>query len=90
MNSIPAQEIKRCGISAVDDALGEGPVHIIKNNRPQYVVMTEERFQELLEAEQNATLYSIRASLEDVKADRVTRYDNVDTLMQRLERDEDE
>ena len=89
MNTIPAQEIKRRGISAVDDALRQGPVHIIKNNRPQYVVMTEERFQELLETQQNAALTNIRSSLEDLKAGRVTRYDDVDTLMQRLERDED-
>jgi transcriptional antiterminator len=34
MNTIPAQEIKRCGISAVDELLKNGPVHIIKNNRP--------------------------------------------------------
>ena len=89
MNSIPAQEIKRCGISAIDDALREGPVHVIKNNRPQYVVMTEERFEELLEAERLADLDSLRASLEDLKAGRVTRYDDVDALMQRLEREED-
>lgn len=90
MNSIPAQEIKRRGISAIDDALRQGPVHIIKNNRPRYVVLTEERFQELLEAERSAITNSIRSSLEDVKAGRVTRYTDVDTLMQRLERDEDE
>lgn len=30
MNSIPAQEIKRRGISAVDEALRQGPVHIIR------------------------------------------------------------
>jgi hypothetical protein len=34
MNSIPAQEIRRRGISAVDEALRQGPVHIIKNIRP--------------------------------------------------------
>ena len=49
MNSIPAQEIKRRGISAVDEALRLGPVHVVKNNRPQYVVLTEERYQELLQ-----------------------------------------
>lgn len=42
MNSISAGEIKRRGISAVDAALRDGPVRIIKNNRPRYVVMTEE------------------------------------------------
>ncbi|HLA50796.1 MAG TPA: prevent-host-death protein, partial [Thermodesulfobacteriota bacterium] len=32
MNTLSAQEIKRKGISAVDEVLKEGPVHIIKNN----------------------------------------------------------
>lgn len=87
MNSIPAQEIKRRGISAVDEALRDGPVHIIKNNRPRYVVLSEERFEELLEAQQEAARESLRASLEDLKAGRVNRYDDVESLMQQLEHD---
>ena len=39
MNTITAQEIKRRGISAVDDALRKGPVHIIKNNKPKYILL---------------------------------------------------
>lgn len=85
MNSIPAQEIRRRGISAVDEALRQGPVHIIKNNRPQYVVMTEERFQSLLEAQEIAALDNLQASLDDLKAGRVTRYQDVETLMQQLD-----
>ena len=85
MNSIPAQEIRRRGISAVDEALRQGPVHIIKNNRPQYVVMTEERFQTLLEAQEIAALDNLQASLDDLKAGRVTRYQDVETLMQQLD-----
>ncbi|MBI5640583.1 MAG: type II toxin-antitoxin system Phd/YefM family antitoxin [Nitrospirae bacterium] len=73
MNAIAAQEIKRKGISAVDEALKEGPVHIIKNNQPQYVVISETRYRELIEAEDEAYTARIRASLEDVKAGRVTR-----------------
>lgn len=49
MNTIPAQEIKRRGISALDEMLKEGPVHVIKNNRPRYVVMTEEDYARLTE-----------------------------------------
>lgn len=41
MNTVPAQEIKRRGIGILDKLLKEGPVHVIKNNRPQYVVMSE-------------------------------------------------
>lgn len=41
INSIPAQQIKQRGISAVDDLLCEGPVHVIMRNEPRYVVMGE-------------------------------------------------
>ncbi len=85
MNVIPAQEIKRRGIAAVDDALAQGPVHIIKNNRPQYVVLTEERYRKLLESQEEAALARIKASLEDAKAGRVIRHDSVEALMQHLD-----
>lgn len=55
MNTIPAQELKRRGISAVDEALKKGPVHVIKNNRPQYVVMTEEDYEKLLHGQSART-----------------------------------
>jgi len=73
MNAIAAQDIKRKGISAVDEALKEGPVHIIKNNQPQYVVISETRYRELIEAEDEAYIARLRMSLEDVKAGRVKR-----------------
>ncbi len=90
MNSILANEIRRRGISAVDEALRHGPVHIIKDNRPQYVVMTEERFQALLEAQESAALDGLQASLDDLKAGRVTRYQDTEALMQQLDRLADE
>ena len=73
MNTIPAQEIKRRGIAAVDDLIAKGPVHIIRNNKPQYVVLSEERYQELLEAQDEAYEARVLASLEDLKAGRVIR-----------------
>jgi PHD/YefM family antitoxin component YafN of YafNO toxin-antitoxin module len=90
MNTIPAQDIKRRGISAVDQALRAGPVHVIKNNRPQYVVLTEECFQELIEAQASVDRDSLRASLEDLRAGRVTRHEDVDALMRQLDRDDGE
>lgn len=39
MRTISAQEVKRRGISAVDDLMAEGPVYIITHNEPRYVVM---------------------------------------------------
>ena len=65
MNTLAAQEIKRKGISAVDKVLEDGPVHIIKNNQPQYVVLSEERYRELVEAEDEAYNARIRESLAD-------------------------
>lgn len=73
MKTLTAQEIKRKGISAVDEVLEEGPVYIIKNNQPKYVVLSEKRYSELLEAEGEAYNARIRASLEDLKAGRVKR-----------------
>lgn len=73
MNTIAAQDIKRRGISAVDEALKKGPVHVVKNNQPMYVVLSEKRYRELIEAEDEAHIARVRASLEDVKAGRVKR-----------------
>jgi PHD/YefM family antitoxin component YafN of YafNO toxin-antitoxin module len=73
LNTIPAQEIKRRGIAAVDDLIATGAVHVIRNNQPQYVVLTEQRYRDLLEAEDEAYKARIRASLEDLKEGRVTR-----------------
>ena len=73
MNAIPAQEIKRRGIAAVDVLIAKGDVHIIRHNRPQYVVLTQERYQELIEAQDEAYVARVRASLEDLKAGRATR-----------------
>ncbi len=73
MNAIAAQDIKRRGIDAIDEALEKGPVHVIRNNQPRYVVLSEERYRELIEAEDEAYIARVRASLEDVKAGRVKR-----------------
>jgi PHD/YefM family antitoxin component YafN of YafNO toxin-antitoxin module len=85
MTLMPAQEIKRRGISAVDEALANGPVHIIKNNQPQYVVLSEAAYQELLQAQEEAAIARIRVSLEDAAAGRVTQHASVDDLLQHLE-----
>jgi PHD/YefM family antitoxin component YafN of YafNO toxin-antitoxin module len=73
MNAIPAQEIKRRGIAAVDDLISKGDLHVIRNNQPQYVVLSEARYQELIVAEQEAYYARVRASLEDIKEGRVSR-----------------
>ncbi|MHB8762805.1 MAG: prevent-host-death protein [Deferrisomatales bacterium] len=85
MNSIPAQEIKRRGIAAVDELIAEGDLHVIRNNRPQYVVVSEERYQELVSAEREAHYARVRASLEDVKAGRTRTFKTADELLKALD-----
>ena len=73
MNLIPAQEIKRRGISAVDQLLENGPVHIVKHNAPAYVVMTEEYYQELFAIQEAAYLNRIQESLAEYKSGKVKK-----------------
>jgi len=89
MNTVPAQEVKRRGFAAVDELLEKGDVHVIRNNKPQYVVLTEERYQELVAEAQEAYLSRVRASLEDVKDGRVRKFANTDDLLQALNAEED-
>jgi PHD/YefM family antitoxin component YafN of YafNO toxin-antitoxin module len=87
MNAIAAQEIKRRGIAAVDELIARGDLHVIRNNRPQYVVLSEERYQELVSAEQEAHYARVRASLEDVKAGRTKTYKTAEDLLKALDQD---
>ncbi|OIP50576.1 MAG: prevent-host-death protein [Deltaproteobacteria bacterium CG_4_10_14_3_um_filter_60_8] len=87
MNTIPAQEIKRRGIAAVDNLIETGDVHIIKNNQPQYVVLSEVRYRELIEAQDEAYMARVRASLEDLNAGRVRRFTSAQELLNALDED---
>ena len=88
MNAIPAQEIKRRGIAAVDDLIAKGDLHVIRNNQPQYVVLSEERYQDLIVAEQEAHYARVRASLEDIKGGKVKKFKSVADLLKALDADE--
>ena len=59
MNAIPANELKRHGISAVEQLLAKGPVHIIKRNQPVCVVLAEDEYERLIRAAQaNTSVHS--------------------------------
>ena len=62
---------------------------VIKNNQPKYVVLSEERYRDLLEAEDEAYIARVRASLEDVKAGRVRRFKSAAELLKALEAEDD-
>ena len=70
MTLIAAQEIKRRGMAALDGLLGQGPVRIVKNNRPRYVVMSEAEYDALMNDLAEARL---AASEADLKAGRFRR-----------------
>lgn len=80
MVSVPAQEIKRRGIGAMDAELSEGPVYVIRNNTPRYVVMFADAFRKMEEA---LTAARVAASEADLRAGRVTR-GTADELMAEL------
>lgn len=63
MNTIAAQEVKRRGIAAVDDVIGDGPVFVIKNNTPRYVVMMAADYERLLADLTEARLAASEADL---------------------------
>jgi PHD/YefM family antitoxin component YafN of YafNO toxin-antitoxin module len=88
MNAIPAQEIKRRGIAAVDELIEKGDLHVIRNNQPQYVVLSEGRYQDLIVAEQEAHYARVRASLEDVKSGKVKKFKAAADLLKALDADE--
>lgn len=71
MRTIAAREIKRRGISAVDDVLKEGPVHVIKNDEPRYVIMDEDHYRELIDVYHEAYVARVKESLDDFPAGRV-------------------
>lgn len=89
MNTIPAQDLKRRGIAAVDDLIAKGDIYVIRNNQPQYVVLSAVRYQELIEAQAEAYAARIRASLEDLKAGKIQRFASAEALLKELDREEE-
>jgi PHD/YefM family antitoxin component YafN of YafNO toxin-antitoxin module len=88
MNTVAAQDIKKRGIKAVEEIIKDGPVHVIRNNKPQYVVLSEEQYSELVESQQAAYVARVRASLEDVKKGRVHKFKNAEELSKAIEKEE--
>jgi len=85
MNTIAAQEIKRRGITAADEKLKEGPVYVIKNNKPQYVILSEDQYNQLVAAQSDVYMTRVRMSLEDVRAGRVKKFKNAAELLKAIE-----
>ncbi len=85
MTTIPAREIKRRGISAVDDELKQGPVQVIQHDEPRYVVLSMEQYRELQAEREEAMLLRIQAARADVEAGRFKRMSAQELMGEALE-----
>ena len=54
-NTITVVEIKRRGMTAIEEALRRGPVHLIKRNRPAAVILSEQQYQWILHQQVTGT-----------------------------------
>ena len=80
MNTISSSEIKRRGIGAVDELMENGPVHVIRNNTPDYVVLTEESYKMIID---DLLIARLDASDKDIKEGRV-KSGTINDLMQEM------
>lgn len=80
MVAMPVQEIKRRGLSVLDDSLASGPVYVIRNNVPRYVVMSADLFREMEDALAEAR---VAASEADIRAGRYSK-GSADKLMSEI------
>lgn len=81
-NTLPAAELKRRGLAAIEEKLKYGPVHVIRRNKPAAVVLSEEEFAELVH---DAERTRIGESLADVREGRV-RWGTAAALLKELSR----
>ncbi len=70
MNILTNEQIKRRGISAVEEALRQGPVHLAKRNRPAAVAMSEAEFTRLTALDKPGTEATKKTSMEWFLSDR--------------------
>jgi len=81
INIVAAQDIKRRGMRAVDEALQRGPVHVVRNNRAAYVVLSPAEFDELERAAAGVRLAESEA---EYRAGHVTRGTVEDVMREAL------
>ena len=59
MKSLPAQELKRRGFAAVESLIKDGPVEIIRRNRPACVIISVDLFRDLTEKRPTGGRHSV-------------------------------
>lgn len=57
MQILSANDIKKHGVSIIEKHIKYGPVHILKHNRPVFVVLTEQDYQLLSQKSHRSGLF---------------------------------
>ena len=85
MKTISSQEIKRRGISAVDEDLKNGPVHVIKNNKLKYVIMDQEKYSELVSESEASYDKRLIIALDEIEKGEIQAHDTINDLMDAID-----
>ena len=85
MKTISSQEIKRRGISAVDEDLKDGPVHVIKNNKLKYVIMDQEKYSELVSESEASYDKRLIKALDEIERGEIQTHDTTNDLMDAID-----
>ena len=85
MKTISSQEIKRRGISAVDEDLKDGPVHVIKNNKLKYVIMDQEKYSELVSESEASYDKRLIIVLDEIEKGEIQAHDTINDLMDAID-----
>ena len=89
-HTIPAEEIAKRGLAAVDSLLADGPVRVTVERGPGYVIMSQALFDEWLDDRHEAYLARVRLALADLEAGRVERYESAEAMMEAIHRFHDD
>jgi PHD/YefM family antitoxin component YafN of YafNO toxin-antitoxin module len=89
MMTITADEIKYRGIAAAEPLVRAGAVHVLVDGQPQYVILTEARYTELMEEVNEAYVARVLASEAAIAAGRARRYATVEEHMAAVDTAED-
>ncbi len=57
MNIITANEIKKYGVTIIEEHMKTGPVHVFKHNRPLFVVISESEYQMFTKRKKTSGLF---------------------------------
>ena len=85
MKTISSQEIKRRGISAVDEDLKDGPVRVIKNNKLKYVIMDQEKYSELVSESEASYDKRLIKALDEIERGEIQTHDTINDLMDAID-----